>query len=224
MGLGLGPGRATLEFCRFLSARLKLLDEDLRLRLVAITAGCPVRMLEYAPISFLNLFPEHLVESKLGLFAETLVPAGQFKALCSHTGFKQAFAAKKDIDLVVTGMGDFSDPHDLLSLFLKDSGLDLKLLRRGRVGNMQYRPFTAEGPAREEPQDLRAVTVFELKDLVDLAVKPDKEVILMARQCGVCARAHAAALNALLSNPSLKVFSRLVLDAATARELLKHEG
>src|SRR5664280_2896016 len=51
-----GPGRATLEFCRFLSARLKLLDEDLRLRLVAITAGCPVRMLEYAPISFLNLF------------------------------------------------------------------------------------------------------------------------------------------------------------------------
>jgi hypothetical protein len=225
VGLGLGPGRATLEFCRFLSVRLKLLDEDLRLRLVAITAGCPVRMLEYAPISFLNLFPEHLVESKLGLFAETLVPAGQFKALCSHTGFKQAFAAKKDIDLVVTGMGDFSDPHDLLSLFLKDSGLDLKLLRRrGRVGNMQYRPFTAEGPAREEPQDLRAVTVFELKDLVDLAVKPDKEVILMARQCGVCARAHAAALNALLSNPSLKVFSRLVLDAATARELLKHEG
>ena len=165
------------------------------------------------------------MESKLGLFAQTLVPAGQFKALCSHTGFKQAFAAKKDIDLVVTGMGDFSDPHDLLPLFMKDSGLDLKLLRRrGRVGNMQYRPFTAEGPVREEPQDLRAVTVFELKDLVDLAVKPDKEVILMARQCGVCARAHAAALNALLSNPSLKVFSRLVLDAATARELLKHEG
>jgi hypothetical protein len=147
VGLGLGPGRATLQFCHFLSARLKLLDEDLKLRLVAITASCPVRLLEYAPISFLNLFPERFVESKLGLFAETLVPAGQFKALCGHTGIKQAFA---------------SDPHDL-----------------------------------------RAVTVFELKDLVDLALKPDKEVILMARQCGLCARAHTAALSALLSNPSL---------------------
>jgi len=222
VGLGLGPGRATLEFCRFLNDRLNLLDEVLKLRLVAITAGCPVRLLEYAPISFLNLFPEHLVESKLGLFAETLVRAGQFKTLCSHTGIKQAFAAKKDIDLVVTGMGDFSDPHDLLSLFLKDSGQDLKALRRrGWLGNVQYRPFTAEGPAHEAPQDLRAVTVFELKDLVDLALNPDKEVILMARQCGVCARAHAGALSALLRNPGLKVFSRLVLDRATASELLK---
>ena len=55
-------------------------------------------------------------------------------------------------------------------------------------------------------------------------VKPDKEVILMARQCGVCGRARAGALHALLSNPSLKVFSRLVVDAATARELLKDKG
>ncbi|MCX6916614.1 MAG: hypothetical protein NT167_26810, partial [Verrucomicrobia bacterium] len=41
VGLGLGPGRATLEFCRCLSTRLKFLDEELKIRLVAITAGCP---------------------------------------------------------------------------------------------------------------------------------------------------------------------------------------
>jgi DNA-binding transcriptional regulator LsrR (DeoR family) len=165
------------------------------------------------------------VESKVGLFAETLVRAGQFKSLRSHTGIKQAFAAKKDIDLVVTGMGDFSDPHDLLSLFLKDSDQDLQALRqRGWLGNVQYRPFTAQGPAPEAPQDLRAVTVFELKDLVELALNPDKEVILMARQCGVCARAHAGALRALLSNPSLRVFSLLILDRATAAELVKEGG
>ena len=39
-------------------------------------------------ISFLNLFPKRFVESKVGLFAETLVPASQFKALCGHTGIK----------------------------------------------------------------------------------------------------------------------------------------
>src|ERR1017187_9910855 len=73
VGLGLGPGRATLEFCRLLNDRLKFVRQGLKLRLVAITAGCPATLLENAPISFLNLLPEHLVERKLGLFAETLV-------------------------------------------------------------------------------------------------------------------------------------------------------
>lgn len=66
------------------------------------------------------------------------------------------------------------------------------------------------------------MTVFELEDLVDLArQKPNKEVILMARQCGLCPCARAGALGALVSNPKLKVFSRLLLDQATATELIK---
>jgi hypothetical protein len=65
--------------------------------------------------------------------------------------------------------------------------------------------------------------VFELEDLVERAKDRSKEVILMARQCGLCDHppARARALRALLSNPSLRVFSRLVLDQATATELLK---
>jgi DNA-binding transcriptional regulator LsrR (DeoR family) len=221
VGLGLGPGRATLQFCRLLSPLLEGHHEELKLRLVAITAGCPVRLLENAPISFLNLFPEHLVETKLGLFAETLVPAGELERIRDRIGVRDAFAAKPDIDLVVTAMGDFDDPHDLLALFLRDSGQDLEALRgQGWLGNVQYRPFTANGPVHETPDQLRAVTVFELEDLVHLARDRSKEVILMARQCRSCPRAHAGALRALLRTPSLKLFSRLVLDAATARELL----
>ena len=34
------------------------------------------------------------------------------------------------------------------------------------IGNVQYRPYTAEGPVEESPGDLRAVTLFELEDLV----------------------------------------------------------
>jgi DNA-binding transcriptional regulator LsrR (DeoR family) len=222
VGIGLGPGRATLEFCRYLSPRLQMHDKALKLQLVAITAGCPATMLENAPVSFLNLFPEPLVQRKLGLFAETLVRAGTFKGLAGHTGVKEAFAAKADIDVVVTAMGDFNDPDDLLSIFLEDSGQDLAALRkRGWVGNVQYRPFTADGPAREAPRDLRAVTVFELEDLVKLARQRTKEVILMARQCAICGRTRAEALRPLLTNPNLKVFSTLILDAATARELLQ---
>ena len=57
--------------------------------------------------------------------------------------------------------------------------------------------------------------------MVGLAEKRPREVILMVRQCGLCGRARGGALRALLSNPNLKVFSNLVMDAATARDLLK---
>ena len=65
------------------------------------------------------------------------------------------------------------------------------------------------------------MTVFELEDLVRWASDPAKEVILMSRQCGLCRRIHTRALRPLLTEPSLKVFSRLVVDCSTAMELLK---
>jgi len=68
--------------------------------------------------------------------------------------------------------------------------------------------------------DLRAVTLYELEDLVRIAGQKNKHVILIARQCGMCERTRAEALRPLLTNPNLKVFSTLVMDAATAKELL----
>ena len=65
------------------------------------------------------------------------------------------------------------------------------------------------------------MTLYELEDLARIAGQKNKHVILMARQCGLCGRHRADALRPLLINPDLKVFSSLVLDAATARELLK---
>ncbi len=56
---------------------------------------------------------------------------------------------------------------------------------------------------------------------VQAANQKNRHVILMARQCGICGRSRAEALRPLLTNPQLKVFSTLVLNAATARDLLK---
>jgi DNA-binding transcriptional regulator LsrR (DeoR family) len=228
VGIGLGPGRATLEFCRHLSELLRVhsktvrTEERVRVKLVAITAGCPVGMLEYAPISFLNLFPEDLVAGKVGLFAETLVPSREFKKIRQRMGVREAFAAGEDIDIVVTAMGDFHDEHDLLAAFLKDSAVDVNRLRQnGVIGNVQYRPYTKSGAVIEGPGDLRAVTVFEIQDLVKLATNRNKEVILMGRQCGLCKRTRAESLKPLLTNPDLKVFSTLVLDQETAEELVE---
>ena len=63
--------------------------------------------------------------------------------------------------------------------------------------------------------------MFELPDLVRMATRTDKKVILMARECALCGRTRAEALRPLLTNPDLKVFNSLILDAATARKLLE---
>ena len=76
---------------------------------------------------------------------------------------------------------------------------------------MQYRPYSATGPVKEKPSDLRAVTLFELEDLARIAGQKNKHVILIARQCGACGRTRAEALQPLLTNASLKVFSTQVL-------------
>ena len=157
----------------------------------------------------------------MGLFAETLVPAQVVRGDQATGGVKEAFAARESIDLVVTSMGDVQDDDDLLSMFLRQSDQDLGRLRAsGWIGNVQYRPYSATGPVKEKPGDLRAVTLFELEDLARIAGQKNKHVILIARQCGICGRTRAEALQPLLTNPGLKVFSTLVLDAATARELL----
>jgi DNA-binding transcriptional regulator LsrR (DeoR family) len=222
-GVGLGPGRATLDFCRAFSSLLAGYAEPVKLKLVAISAGCPANQPEYASLSFFNLFPAHVVQEKVGLFAETLVPQEAFDKIKQRAGAREAFEARESIDLVVTSMGDVRDEHDLLSMFLRQSSRRdfARLLRQGCIGNVQYRPYTAKGPVAEKPGDLRAVTLYELDDLVQLAREKNKHVILIARQCGRCERTRADALRPLLTNPKLKVFSTLVLDAATATELLR---
>ena len=223
VSVGLGPGRATLDFCRAFSGLLAGYPDPVKLRLVAISAGCPANAPEYSSISFFNLFPKRLVEGRtVGLFAETLVPQDAFDRIKDRPGVKEAFAEQKGINLVVTSMGDVRDKHDLLSMFLRQSAEhEGRLQAGGWVGTVQYRPYTLKGPVQEKPNDLRAVTLFELDDLVRIAGQKNKHVILIARQCGMCERTRAEALRPLLTNPGLKVFSTLVLDAATARELLK---
>ena len=222
VGIGLGPGRATLDFCRTFSSLLAGYSEPVKLKLVAISAGCPADEPEYASTSFFNLFPAHLVDSKVGLFAESLVTVKAFAEIQGRAGVSEAFAARESIDLVVTSMGDVQDKDDLLCKFMRQSSRQdfSRLLSRECIGNVQYRPYTAKGPVEENPGDLRAVTLYELEDLVRIAGQKNKHVILIARQCGICGRTRAQALGPLLTNPSLKVFSTLVMDAATAKELL----
>ena len=89
-----------------------------------------------------------------------------------------------------------NDDDDLLSVFLEQFGQDLASLRAaGWIGNVQYRPCTAKGSVKKKPSDLRAVTLYELEDLVRLAGQKNKHVVVMARQVGIRGHTRAEALS-----------------------------
>ncbi len=224
VGLGLGPGRATYDFSEHLGQLMKSEVGAPKLNLLAISAGCPSRYPQYAPTSFFNLFPPHLINEQVGLFAQTLVRNDEFDKVKDQPGVREVFEYKyrDEIDLVATSMGDASDQHDLLGMFLREAKLDTNQLQKeGWVGNVQYRPYSSKGPIKEAPTMLRAVTLFELHELKQLAERRRRHVILMARQCGICGRTRAFALKPVLTVPELRVFSRLVLDVATATDLIR---
>jgi hypothetical protein len=88
------------------------------------------------------------------------------------------------------------------------------------VGDVQYRPYSATGPIIADT-GVRAVTLFELSDLVRLAETPDKAVILISGPCHGCKQSRSRALLPLLAEPSLRVWTHLVTDVRTASEVLE---
>ena len=185
MGLGLGPGRATLDFSRCLSELLRSEINVPKIKLFAICAGSPANHPEYSSTSFFNLFPAERVEESVGLFAETVVPSDDFEKIKRRPGVAEAFQSRGEVSIVITSMGDFYDKDDLLSTFLAGTGTNLQTLRdRGWIGSVQYRPYSASEPIKENPKEMRAVTLFELEDFVRMADSKNKHVVLIARQCG----------------------------------------
>lgn len=222
VGLGLGPGRATLEFSREFARLLLSTGKTPMFRLHAITGGAPVKRPHLAPVSFFNLFPEHCIKESIGLFSEPLVTVAEFNKMRdskNRPGISEAFQERDKIDIVVTSMGDFRHEHDLFNLFLPEK--ERKQLEADQaVGNVQFRPFNARGPCAEKPTDNRVVTLFELQDFADRSMKKGQHVVLIARSCPVCGATRTNALRPLMEVKSLKVWSELVIDAATGRKLI----
>jgi len=220
VGLGLGPGRGTLEVARHLGNLMRSDPETPQVRLVIISSACPATCPEYAPVAFLNLFPNSAVNSRIGLFAEPIVSANAFKRLITRPGVREAFEAKSLIDVVITSMGNGEDEHDLLTTLMVQADEDMKALHRHHwIGNVMYRPYNEHGPIHEQGSEQRAVTLFELEDFVQMSNTRGKHVILLARTCGMCNKTKARSLRPLLENNKLRVWSHVVMDVKTANDL-----
>lgn len=236
VGLGLSSGRATLDFSRHLGDRLHSEANVPKLKVFALSAGCPAREPEFAAGSFFSLLPRDVAPDFVGLFAETLVPARIFKDIRKRPGVREAFGEKEEIDIVVTSMGDLEDPDDLFRTFLQNAdeavsqfetphaerppGYLASLRAKGAVGSVAYLPYSKRGPVMQDGNDLRAVTLFEIHELVHRAQLKNKHMVLIGRRCGKCGRDRSDVLRPLLTVPELKVWTKLVMDVTTARGLL----
>lgn len=225
--LGLGGGATVQGVARALSWRLRSEVSLPPLGLHALSSGFDVNNPASAPVVFLGLFDQAAPDIEyVGLFAPAVVEAKAYQRQLTLPGVSESFQRAGEIDIVVTSLASASDDHGQLNRFMnlgekKSKGLGA-LRRAGWVGDVAYRPYSETGPIETNP-GIRAVSLFELKQLVDLAKKLNKHVVLVATPCGVCHEPKGEALRPLLTEESLRLWTHLVMDLTTAQSLLPQE-
>jgi len=224
--IGLGGGTTMMRVAQALSARLRSAPELPRLGLHVVTAGFAVNRPRTAPITFLSLFDRVATDiDYVGLFAPAVVEAQDFDEIRALPGVKESFEGAKDIDLVVTSLAAADDEHGELNEFMVHAGertestLDA-LRKEGWIGDLHYHPYSSKGPITDVSTTVKAVSLFDLEDLTQLAARNDKHVVVVAGPCGRCGKTKTEALRPLLESPHLKVWTDVVMDFTTARELL----
>ncbi|MGB9688777.1 hypothetical protein [Thermogutta sp.] len=228
--VGLGAGYSSMMVARRLAQRVYSDLQCPPLVLHAISAGGFFIDQPYkAPVTYFGYFSEVITPVEyVGLFSEPLVSRQEYDRVRQNPSVRHSFERAKEIDIVITSFAAAQDEHGMLGQFLKalqqegtitQAEIDT-MVRAGWVGDVQFRPYSASGPILEECP-VQVVTLFEIEELVALAQQPNKYVVLIAGPCSECQRLKTDALRPLLTNPRLRLWTHLVMDLATAYDLLR---
>ena len=229
VSIGLGGGITIMKVAHALASRLRAESALPDLTLHAITSGFDVSHPWTAPVCFLAYF-EGVAQNLefVALFAPAVIEANEYERTKTGLGVEESFRQAKDIDIVVTSMASALDEHGELNRFMnieekkKNPGLTA-LKKSGWIGDVAYRPYSTSAPIATT-QGIRAVSLFELEDLVELAARPKKYVVLVAAPCGVCKKTKGDALRPLLASRDLRLWTHLYIDLTTAQSLLPSEA
>jgi hypothetical protein len=222
--IALVGGRTVMAVARDLAARLRHADRlPKKLVVHAACSGFDAMKPESAPNSFFGYFTDLPTEvGFVGLFTNPIVDAKDYELVRNMRGVVESFRIAEEIDVVITSLGSAADRHGPLRDLQDVSEQDLGDLRAAEVvGDVSYCPFSADGPVLLDSGP-RAVTLFQIADLVRLAARKDKHVVLIASACPApdCGRLRADALEPLFVNPSLKAWSSVFLDEETAEKVV----
>ena len=224
--LGLGSGYTTLQLAKHLGVQLSRLTEIegvSRLVFHALSSGFDVYEPQTSPVAFFSYFTDLVIPHEfIGLFSTAVVKARDYEMEKTLPGVRDAFKHRDEIEIVVTSLAAVDDKKGLLNQ-LEHQYADSKPPRRQtgprRVGDVQFRPYSEQGPIEDDPDGIRAVTLFELEDFVAMTRKKNRYVLIVAGTTHD-GRSRAQPLLPLLREPSLKVWTHLCLDFATGREIV----
>lgn len=220
--LGLGAGRTTMFFAYYLAQVLRTEHELPKLALHAMTSGFDVRETEKNPVAFFGRFQQTGLDlTYYGMPAPPVVKWDQYAEMKRSPAVRESFELRDEIDIVVTSLASVRDEHGDLNRFLEvgGGGRRQSIAKYKIVGDVQYNPFSAEGPVHFRT-GVRAVTLFELDELRQLAEREGKHVVLISGPCWKCESTRTEALRPLVANRRLKVWTHLVTDLRTAEELV----
>ena len=233
--LGMGAGYATMLVARKLSYKIRSGAEVPRIVLHAISSGGFLPNEPYkSPSTYFSYFDPALMNVKfIALFSATVVSSSDYASQKANPAIRYSFEKRHEIDIIVTSLASADHEHGLLGQYLThliDQGLLSQsvldeMRAAGWVGDVQFRPYSVDGPLPEDVCPVRAVTLFELDELVDIAKdrKNGRYVVLVAGPCGECGATKKNALLPLLANEKLRLWTHLIVDAKTTKELVASE-
>lgn len=222
--IGFGAGMTTYLVAGAL-ARLLQYEPDLpQITIHALSSGFSLERPQTAPVAFFSFFDGLNPAVKfVGLFAPAVIDSDEYESIKEKLGVRESFAAAKEhMDIVVTSLAKKDDPDGQLNRFMRKAPEwgAAALEGAGWVGDIQWRPYSDLGPI-EVDAAIRAVTIYELSELLELAGDPEKLVLVVCGRCNVCKDNKARALLPLLRTESLRVFNHLVTDRETAEKVLR---
>lgn len=220
--LGFGAGGTARRVAHALAQELRSQRFLPPLTIHALTSGFDVKRPLDAPVAFFSYFEDITpAVDFVGLDSTPVVDCDQFDMALQQHGVKEALDEAHHIDIVITSLASGADPHGLLTAFLNlYETARASLVRRGHVGDVLMQPYGNNGPLPLK-RGIRAVTLFDLAGLLDLARTDGKHVVLVAGPCERCGAHKADALRTLLTVPELRVCNHLVTDVTTAEALLR---
>jgi len=230
--LGMGAGFATMLVARRLAYKIRSGTEVPRIVLHAISSGGFLPNEPYkSPSTYFSYFDPALMNVQfVALFSATVVSSSDYENQKANPAIRYSFEKRDEIDIIVTSLASADHRHGLLGQYLTHL-IDQRLLSRnvldkmlaaGWIGDVQFRPYSINGPLSESVCPVRAVTLFELDELVRIAKDRTngKYVVLVAGPCGECGATKKNALRPLLANENLRLWTHLIVDAKTTKELL----
>lgn len=222
---GLTTKQTFQEMGKILSASVD--HPPLTLHALSANLDCCPRIHQFfsSPDAIFASFAETVNRSDLkyvGFSGPPFVDASHENIFKELPSIRDAFAARDDIDIIVTSLGDRSDEHTPLYSFLNEIKGSLASLPKDTwVGDILYQPYGKSG-AVEYQKKLKPFTLFNIEELRCFKEKPNKCIVLICGPCGQCGRSKFAALLPLLEYPELHLFTHLIMDIGTAEEISKH--